>query len=589
MVRVLGYYWELMRIRKKTLVTVLFFYTIGILIVEIFLPLVAREIIDMMTASSVDAIKPEELWWLFYVLVGLTVVHELSFRIADYTIVAFEARVYRQLSHTVMERLLQHSAAFFGNQFSGSLIAQAKRFVGNFTQLFETFVFHFWWSGWKVPAIIVTLFFLSPKIALIFLGWMIVYVGIVLVFVRYGAQYDIAESSADSAVTGRFSDTITNILTVKMFARDVFEQEVFSDVTLRQYRAQRTAWNFEITQILVQGLLFALLNLVSMYFSITLWLTGEMSTGTVVIIQLYIAKMFGSLWPLGRVIKRFVKGIADAQEMVEVFERDVDVRDPDNPKKLSIERGEILFESVSFSYGDTIDKSVIDNFTLRIAPGEKIGIVGASGAGKSTLIKLLLRFADVHGGCICIDGQDIRQVSQNDLRSQIAYVPQEPLLFHRSIRDNIAYGRQDATDVDIERAARMAHAHKFITDLPDGYDTHVGERGVKLSGGERQRIALARAILKDVPILIMDEATSALDSVSEAEIQSAAESLMQGKTTIIIAHRLSTLKKMNRIIVMEAGRIVESGTHENLLKKNGAYAVFWQQQIGGHICKEVGD
>ncbi len=575
--RIVHYYWQSMRENRWRMIALFAFYTVGIVLVEIILPLVARSIIDMLSTLTPATAEPAALWRLFAIFVFVIVGHESAFRIADYMIVAFEARVVRRLTHFVTDRIMVHSAAFFGDRHSGSLIAQAKRFVSNFTNLFEIVVFHLWWSALKVPAVIITLAFIAPTVAVLFGVWMCAYIAVVAFFVRRGMPYDLAEAEADSAVTGRFSDMIMNVLTVKMFAQRDAERRAFARVTQQQYDAQKRAWRFEITQVLVQGLLFALLNVTAMYLSIVLWFAGEMSVGTVVIIQLYIAKLFGSLWPLGRVIKRFVKGLADAQEMADIFDTAVEVDDSAHPEPCRMRKGRITFDAVDFTYGDG-QAHVLRNFSLTIPAGQKIGLVGSSGAGKSTVVKLLLRFADVTAGAISIDDQDVRAVTQDDLRSRIAYIPQEPLLFHRSIRENIAYARPDATDEEIVAAAQMAHAHDFIVALSQGYDTLVGERGIKLSGGQRQRIAFARAILKDAPILVMDEATSALDSVSEAHIQAATEDLMVGKTTIVIAHRLSTLKKMDRIIVMEAGRIVEDGAHDALLAHGGRYATFWAQQ-----------
>jgi len=313
---------------------------------------------------------------------------------------------------------------------------------------------------------------------------------------------------------------------------------------------------------------------------IKLWLAGLISTGTVVLTQTYMVIIFDRMWDLGNSLTKFMKSAADMQEMVDIFEVKLDIADPKHPEKIRMGEGHVVFSDMTFSYPN--GKEVFSGFNLDIKPGERIGLVGQSGAGKSTVTKLLLRFTDVTAGSITIDGQDIRAVTQDDLRNIISYVPQEPVLFHRTLRENIAYGKPNATLEEIQEAARRAHAAEFISELELGYDTYVGERGVKLSGGERQRIAIARAILKDAPVLMLDEATSSLDSHSEALIQDAFNELMKGKTTIVIAHRLSTIQKMDRIIVLENGRIIEEGTHAELLaQKNGSYKDMWDLQAGG--------
>jgi ATP-binding cassette subfamily B protein len=273
--------------------------------------------------------------------------------------------------------------------------------------------------------------------------------------------------------------------------------------------------------------------------------------------------------------------MTDMQEVIDIFDAPVDIRDRESPESLKMHDGHIVFNHVSFFYKD--GNPVLKDFNLDIAPGERVGFVGHSGAGKTTITKLLLRFADTIEGSITIDGQDIKNITQNDLRSVISYVPQEPILFHRTIGENIAYSNPDATKEEIIDVAKKAFAHDFIIKLPKGYDTLVGERGIKLSGGERQRIAIARAMLKNSPILVLDEATSSLDSVSEAFIQNAFDLLMKGKTTIVIAHRLSTISKMDRIIVLDKGKVIEMGTHKELIEKSGVYADLWNHQSGGFL------
>ncbi|MBL8122009.1 ATP-binding cassette domain-containing protein [Candidatus Saccharibacteria bacterium] len=296
----------------------------------------------------------------------------------------------------------------------------------------------------------------------------------------------------------------------------------------------------------------------------------------------YLSRTTDAMFGIASVIRTFEQAFLDAAPMTKLLAQPCTVLDIPNAPELMVKTGSIDIRQARFSYGDTTD-AVFSKLTLHIAAGERVGLAGPSGGGKSTLTKLLLRFADLENGSICIDGQDIAKVTQRSLRSHIAYVPQEPFLFHRSLRDNIAYGIEGASDAQILDAARRAHALEFIETMPKGLDTIVGERGVKLSGGQRQRIAIARAILKDAPILILDEATSALDSESEHYIQSSLEDLMKNRTVIVIAHRLSTIAKLDRIVVLKQGKVVEDGPHEKLIKAGGTYAKLWAHQSGGFI------
>jgi ABC-type multidrug transport system fused ATPase/permease subunit len=300
-------------------------------------------------------------------------------------------------------------------------------------------------------------------------------------------------------------------------------------------------------------------------------------------LQTYLIFLFNQVWDFGRLIRTIYEQLANAKEMVQIMDRQIEIQDMPKAKKLKVSNGAIDFEDVAFSY--VSERDVLRHFSLSIKPGEKVALVGSSGAGKSTVTKLLLRFFDLTDGRISVDGQDIAKVTQDSLRINMALVPQDPLLFHRTLKENIRYGDPKATDEDVIAAAKQAHCHEFITALPEGYESLVGERGVKLSGGERQRVAVARAILMNAPILILDEATSSLDSESEALIQDALKKLMKGKTVIAIAHRLSTIMQMDRIIVMQDGRVVDEGKHEDLLTRDGLYKSLWSIQAGGFLAE----
>ncbi len=331
----------------------------------------------------------------------------------------------------------------------------------------------------------------------------------------------------------------------------------------------------------VMNILMVSLRLGALYLVLSMWAKGQISIGVVVLVQLYTSQLFDQVWNLNFTIRNFGRSVTDAKEMVEIFETPIDIKDPEKPEKSKIKNGNILFDNVTFEYKD--GKDIFKKFNLEIPAGQKVGFVGHSGSGKTTITNLLLRFEDVQNGAIKIDGQDIRNITQDDLRQNISYVPQEPALFHRTLRENIAYGKPLAKEKEILAASKKAHADEFIQEFKEGYETLVGERGVKLSGGQRQRVAIARVMLKDAPILVLDEATSSLDSISENFIQSAFDEAMKGRTTLVIAHRLSTIQKMDRIVVLDKGKIVEDGTHTELLAKNGYYQKLWQAQKGGMI------
>jgi ABC-type multidrug transport system fused ATPase/permease subunit len=318
-----------------------------------------------------------------------------------------------------------------------------------------------------------------------------------------------------------------------------------------------------------------------LYGATVFWSKGLLTIGDFVLIQAYLLTTFDRLVSINRELRRFFDAFADSSEMAYMLELPHGVEDAPRATPLAVSKGAIAFNNVHFEFHD--GKPVLHDFSISIRGKERVALVGPSGAGKSTVTKLLLRFFDIGGGSITIDGQNISEVTQATLRDAVSYVPQEPVLFHRSLMENIRYGRRDATDEEVFEAAKKAHCHEFISGLPENYGTYVGERGVKLSGGERQRVAIARAILKNSPILILDEATSSLDSESEAYIQDALEVLMKGKTVVVIAHRLSTIMKMDRILVVEGGKVVAEGTHQELLEHRGLYQKLWSIQAGGFL------
>jgi ATP-binding cassette subfamily B multidrug efflux pump len=425
-----------------------------------------------------------------------------------------------------------------------------------------------------------------------FVGWLVLYSASLVYFVPRLGQVAAAQADARSLMTGRVTDAYTNVATVKLFSHASREAS-FARASMQEfmqtaYAQGRLVSGFEITNHVLSMVLIAATAGVALW----LWVQGEVGVGAVAAASAMALRLNGlAHWIMWEVASLF-EHVGTVEDGMRTLSRAHTVVDAPDAKPLRVTRGEITFEHVTFAYGGK--RAVVDDLCLNIRPGEKIGLVGRSGAGKSTIVNLLLRFYDVEQGAILIDGQNIAHVTQDSLRAQIGMVTQDTSLLHRSVRDNIVYGRPDAGDDTMIAAARRAEAHEFIESLSDvkgrrGYDAHVGERGVKLSGGQRQRIAIARVMLKDAPILLLDEATSALDSEVESAIQQSLYRLMEGKTVVAIAHRLSTIAAMDRLVVMDRGRIVEEGNHRALLEHGGLYARLWAHQSGGFLGEDADD
>jgi ATP-binding cassette subfamily B protein len=579
--RILYYLWP--QVKKHWVSGCLMFlgYAVGVIVADIIRPLIFQGIIDAISSGlTKDIILGQAMHFVFLTAV-IVIIYNAGFRAGDFAAAYFQSNVMKRLYDFTFERLLQHSYRFFSNNFSGSIIAKSKRLTKQFETFSDIIAFQIWFSFIILTGILVILFFKAPLLAYVFLIWSVLYFLLVILFIKKKMYYDALEAAADSSVVGRLSDAIMNILNIKIFSSDKREKESFELVTADEEKKRRKAWFLANYQSIIQSMMMGLLTVVILFLAVRLWYDGKLSLGTVVLVQLYMSTLFDILWNLGRSLTRAMKALTDMQEVVDIFDTPIDILDSEKPENLRMKEGKVVFKNVSFAYKN--GREVLKGFNLEIASGEHVGLVGHSGAGKSTITKLLLRFSDTQRGNILIDGQDIKSVTQNELRSVISYVPQESILFHRTIRENIAYGRIGATEAEIIDVAKKSFAHDFIINLPKGYDTLVGERGIKLSGGERQRIAIARAMLKDSPIIVLDEATSSLDSVSEEYIQKGFNQLMEGKTTIVVAHRLSTISKMDRIIVLENGEIAEMGTHKELLEKSGVYANLWNHQTGGFL------
>ena len=472
---------------------------------------------------------------------------------------------------------------FHANKFGGSLVSQTNKLNGAVERFWDTII-------WSILPLVISL--VGSIIILSTLLWqytvfLLLFSIIFSIVVYFGsrpmAKLNEKEAKASNKVSGQLADAVSNILAVKSSGAEALEQQRFAKTVTSWRGASLGTMRGLLKVSTVYSTINITIKIGAIAFAIYAAQHNIVSVAAVYLIITYTGSVAHELWNMNSIMRSYNRILGDAHDMVEILTTPTTLVDQSDAK-LAITHGSITMDHVTFTHDEGEGDTLFHDFSLHIQPGEKIGLVGSSGSGKTTLTKLLLRFADIDSGEIAIDAQNIADVTQASLREQIAYVPQEPLLFHRSVRENIAYGRPDATDAEIEKAAKKAGAYDFIVKLHDGFDTMVGERGVKLSGGQRQRIAIARAILKDAPILILDEATSALDSESEALIQQSLETLMKNRTSIVIAHRLSTIAKLNRIIVLENGRIVEDGSHEQLLaKKRGVYAKLWARQSGGFI------
>jgi len=577
--RVLYSYSISLRRMKWFFLSVFFVYGLGSLASGVFVPLIYRQIIENISGTSDRGELLSVLMGNLLMLAGATFFYQICYRIGDFLVVFSKSRTMEDLNRRVFQVFMKQEHTFFSDRFTGSLVAQSRRYVQSFADIADTLIFYFWLPLVHLVGVIGSLFFIQSSLAIIFLIWAAVYMGIVFWVTQRIIPYDTESAKQDSDLTARFSDILSNMFAVKTFATEHEEAQVFEQTIRRDGNARLQSWQINNVLIAIQSILFAFLEIGVMYLMIRSWLNGGVSTGTVVLVQVYIGSIFGELFGFGRAFGNFVKYVADASEMTDVFEQtpyksfDTGII---HQESVAQHNDAVVFDAIGFRYPQ--GGQVFSNFSLTIRSGEKIGLVGSSGSGKSTLTKLLLKFIVPDQGVIRVGGKDISDISPQYLRRSIAYVPQDTALFHRSIAENIAYGRPGSSQLLIEDAARKAHAHEFIQALPEGYDTQVGERGVKLSGGERQRIAIARAILKNAPILVLDEATSALDTTSEHHIQEALHELMQGRTTIVIAHRLSTVREMDRILVLEDGRLAEEGSHVNLIAADGIYAGFWNRQ-----------
>ena len=547
-------------------------------LIELAIPVFYKRFFDELGQSA----PAEVLIGIITVIAVVNLANWLFAAIAHFSLSLTTAKIMVQLKQKSFDYLMLHSRKFFVNNFTGSLVQKVNRFAYAFEILMDNLVFNLIPIAICILGSIAVTAFLAPPIALVIAVWSLLVIAANFVFSRWKIKYDIARAAADSRTTGFLSDNIVNYISVKLFNGYRSESNNFKKISDDQAQKTITTWQLSNVANITQHFLIIIVEFAAFYYTISLWQSGQAFIGTFVLVQTYIIGISHQLWGVNRMFRGIYQAMADSKEMVEILETPHQIKDTPGAKILADAKGKIDFENIVFGFQD--DRIILKDFDLSINSGEQVAIVGSSGAGKTTLTGLLLRLFEPTGGRILIDGNDIREITQESLRKNISLVPQDPVLFHRSILENIRYGRPEASDEEVIAAAQMAHCDKFVQKMPAGYQTMVGERGVKLSGGERQRVAIARAILKRAPILILDEATSSLDSKSEALIQDALDALMKDQTVIAIAHRLSTIRKMDRVVVLKGGTIIEQGSHQSLIRKrDGVYRKLWRLQSSGFI------
>ncbi len=583
--RTLHYYWQVTRKH---------FGLFSLLMVSTFLfvallsygnPYVMSLVVDKVSAGPVPPDRVfSEFGPFIFALIAINVFGQAASKLQDYAMYKLQIAASYDLATMSFDALCNQSMSFHSNRFGGTLVSQTAKFMSAYQLLLETITFPF------LPvacSIIFTCAILAPRVPVyvaILMALLTLYACVSYYMYKRILHLNEQAAGAQNHLSGELSDSVANILAVKTYGREDYERSLFDaankDVVARDSKRMQAS--------LTRGIVTACIA-VTIMAAVSVFIAGGnawygITPGTLVMMFTYTYTVTNQFNFINNGLQRFNRAFGDASGMTAALDEPRLVADSPDAFDLEVSEGSIDFAGIGFDYDDGgVKTRVFDGFDLHIPAGQRVGLVGASGAGKTTLTKLLLRLSDIQEGRIEIDGQNIADATQQSLRRRIAYVPQESLLFHRSVAENIAYGRPDATMEQIREAARRANALEFIERLPQGFDTVTGERGVKLSGGQRQRIAIARAILADCPILVLDEATSALDSESEKMVQDALAELMRGRTAVVVAHRLSTVAGLDRIVVLENGRIVEDGPHDELIEAGGVYAGLWNRQTGAYL------
>lgn len=551
-----------------------------------FVPtLIAADVINRLSKGDY---QPHNIWASFgtslvtYFL-ALIIGGVVLWRFIDVFMYRLEAGVERDIARRIFGHLMDLGTGFHANTFSGSLVSKNNKIMSSYVRFGDTTVFQVLPMIFSIIFTIIILLARAPLYAIILFLFSILFIFVAIYISRKTRVLSAAHANAESVQTGYLADAVTNVIAVKSFAGGKFEQKKYNKITSNTRSRLLDVMRGHRNQLIGLTSVTNLITGAALVMAVIEATVYKTNLATTYLILSYTSSIAQQLFNFGNSsLRNYNRSMGDAHDMVEILDLEPEVKDPENPEKPKITSGELKFVNVDFTHEGAGD-ALFQNLSLHVRPGEKVGLVGHSGSGKTTFMRLVLRFSDIDGGEILIDDQNIASITQDDLRSKIAYVPQDPIMFHRTLAENINYGDEDASEERVIKAAKAAHADDFINQLPEGYQTLVGERGIKLSGGQRQRIAIARAMLKDAPLIVLDEATSALDSESEVLIQDSLWKLMEGRTAIVIAHRLSTIQKMDRIIVMEDGSVAEEGTHKDLLEAKGTYAKLWAHQSGGFM------
>lgn len=520
---------------------------------------------------------------IFYFLLKL--LRESMFRVNDYFFrIRMIPRLRQKIANTIFAHLLRHSHHYYQSNFAGSLSNKINNLTDSIPEIMEIAIERFFSHFLGLLVATYTLWLVNIKFALAMGIWALLLILVSLFWARDLERLSHQCSEISSTITGKMVDVLSNMLSIKLFARESKEKALLEDTFEEAVQEeQKLQWTFFYIW-LFYGYSFVVMQAICLYFLIQGRQHGIISIGDFALVLTLNSAVVDYLWDVAKDFSHFSRLVGRITQALNITTVPIEIQDRPQAQTLIVQKGQIDFEKVGFHYKGS--EPLFQDLSVVIKPGQKVGLVGYSGSGKTTFVHLMLRLYEVTSGRILIDGQDIREVTQQSLHQEIGMIPQDPSLFHRTLMDNIRYGHSEATEEEVTEAAKRAHAHNFITTLSTSYQSLVGERGVKLSGGQRQRIAVARAVLKNAPILILDEATSQLDSVTESYIQESLWELMQGKTTLVVAHRLSTLLQMDRILVFDRGKIVEEGTHDELLNREGLYKVLWNAQIGGFLLEQ---